>query len=392
MSKENEQLNDDGTKKEPELRQDDVSNDMTRTILARNNVKTDSQEVIVKEGEKKEDESSTVSAKADKDKQESKQEQTVTLTEDDIVALETAGIDEQSLDGKTITEVKAIAQDVIKEQAVKDEASQDLGIVSEEDALKVGGFAGNLIGKTPAELLEIINQQNSHIGKQSEQLSKPPEQRESVTSLNQQNLDTEDANDNTANDAVDLLHLTPEEQAKKLAEIIDKRVEAGIAKGLEKISPELDSVREQSRKTHMKEFHTALGTQLPEGMQTPEQAEKAFAGWKEAVKDQYTVDEFKALARTPNVLITLISTYYQLNNKVAPVVKKEDGTTTKEVKGKEKKSYTVMRDMLKTAPSGEDKFNFKRKAIEDNESDLLSESGSESQKMIGRIIERNLPK
>lgn len=385
MPEENkEQLNEDGTPKEPELRQDDVSNDMTRTILERNNVKTDSQEVIKKDdGEKKEDTSAPAESKDDK--QESKQEQTVTLTEDDIVVLEAAGVDEESLDGKTVEEIKAIAQDAREKQGVSDDTSQGLSTVSEEDAIKAGGFAGNLIGKTPAELLEIINNQNSYIGEQNEKLSKP---RESVDSLNQQNLRTEDTDLEENSEAVDLLGLTPEDQAKELARIIKVQVDAGIQKGLEQ-NPDLETVRNQARADRLTEFHTSLSKQLPEDITTPEQAKQVFDGWVTATKEQYTVDDLKALAKTPNILITLISDHYFKNNKVEPIVKKGK-EVTKVVKKVESKSYQRMRSMIQDAPAGDSTFNFKRKAIEDNESDLTSKEGTEEQQMYGRILQRNL--
>lgn len=399
MSKENdEQLNEDGTPKEEksELRQDDISNDMTRKILERNNVKTVAQDVKTVDSEKKDaDTVADPAKKTDVNEQASKQEQTVTITEDDVKALELAGIDEESLDGKTIAEIKVIAQDASKKQESNDNASQDQTNVSEEEALKAGGFAGNLIGKTSAELLEIINNQNAYIGTQNEKLSNPTVKKDdSVDSLNQQNLNTNDVDTDTENKAVDLLGLSPEEQQKQIALIIKKEVDAGIKKGLQE-SPELDTVREQTRKNQMTEFHTTLGDTLPEDITTPEQAKVVFEAWKTATKDKYTTAELKALAQTPNVLITLISDHYRINNKVAPkkettTVKKDNDNTSKVVKKAETESYQRMRSMIANAPSGESKFNFKRKAVEDNESDLLSKDGTESQQMMGRILEKHL--
>ena len=314
-----------------------------------------------------------------------KQDQTVTLTEDDLKALEDAGIDEESLDGKTIEEIKIIAQDSGKKQVV-DETIQEQTSVSEEEALKAGGFAGNLIGKTSAELLEIINNQNSYIGTQNEKLANPEKPKE-VVSLNQQNLDTEDSTEKETNTAVDLLHLSPEEQEKRLNEIIDKRADARAEKIL-RDSPEMESVREQAGKNHMVEFHTYLGKQLPEDVSTPEQAEKVFDAWKVAVKDTYTDDELRALAKTPNVLITLISDHYTINHKQ---VVESDSVTKKVVKKSGEQTFQRIRSMLKDAPAGQAKFNFKRKASEDNESDLDSKEGSDSQQMIGRILKGHLP-
>lgn len=388
MSEDNkEQLNEDGTpKEEVELRQDDVSNDMTRKILERNDVKSTAQDVKKVDSEKKVDDTDPAK-KTETNEQVVKQEQTVTLTEDDIVALETAGIDEQSLDGKTVEEIKVIAQDAKTKQEANDNPSQDQITVSEEDALKAGGFAGNLIGKSPAELLEIINNQNSYIGEQNTKLSKPEEK--VVDSLNQQNLRTEDIKTNTDKKAVDLLGLSPEEQQKELAQLIKKEVETGIKKGLDE-SPELISARKQYRANELTEFHTSLSNMLPEDIKTPEQAKKVFDEWTVSTKADYTIDDLKALAKTPNVLITLISDHYKINNKVTPVVENKDGKTNKAVKKIESKSYQSMRTMIKNAPAGESKFNFKRKAVEDNESDLTSNNGTEEQQMIGRILNRNL--
>lgn len=386
MSEDNkEQLNEDGTPIEPELRQDDVSNDMTRKILERNDVKTATQDVKKAEGEK-EIEKSVEPAKVNNE-QVVKQEQTVTLTEDDVVVLETAGISEESLDGKTVEEIKVIAQDA-REKQEADETSQDQPIVSEEDALKAGGFAGNLIGKTPAELLEIINNQNSFIGEQGAKLSnREPVVDKSVDSLNQQNLSTEDVDKDADEESVDLLGLTPKDQGKELSRIIKREVDSGIKEGLDN-SPEMKTAREQNRVNQMTEFHTSLGEKLPEDIKTPEQAKAVFDKWVVATKDRYTTDDLKALAKTPNVLITLISDHYLINNEATPV--KEDKGTTKVVKKVESKSYQRMRSMIKDAPSGESKFNFKRKAVEDNESDLLSKQGDDSQQMIGRILNRHL--
>jgi hypothetical protein len=376
MSKENEQLED------KTLRQDEVSNDMTRNILKRNGVEVDTQEVIEDSGEKEVDKVDTEPAKVIDDKQEETDTE-VTLTEDDIVALEEAGIDEESLDGKTIAEVKAIAQDASKKQVVKDDTPQGQPSVTIEDATKVGGFAGNLVGKTNAELLEIINNQNSHIGTLSAKKSE-----KEVDSLNQQKIQTEDADKDTEQEAVDLLSLPAEEQAKHLAKIIKQQVDAGIKKGLEE-SPDLQSAKEVAHKNNILKFHTALGKALPEDVSTPEQAQKVFNDWTASVRGtRYTDDELSALAQTPNVLITLISNDYMLNNKVTPEVK--DNNTNEEVKKKKSESYQRMRSMIKSAPSGESKFNFKRKASEDTDSDLLSKDGTDSQQMIGRILEKNL--
>ena len=379
MSEENkEQLEEEKS----ELRQDDVSNDMTRSILRNNNFEVPTQDVVIKDGDKKD---KTESAKIENEEQVEEKE-VVAITEDDIKVLEEAGISEESLDGKTISEIKVIAQDAREKQTtVVDDSTQGQPTVSIEDATKVGGFAGNLIGKTPVELLEIINNQNSHIGTLSEKKST-----KEVDSLNQQNLNIEDDDTDASQEAVDLLSLPAKEQAIHLAKIIKEQVDAGIKEGLSK-SPELESARVQASKAHLVEFHTVLGKALPEDITTPEQAEEVFNKWKVAVKDTYTKKELQALAQTPNVLITLISDHYKLNNKVIPPVKKDDKNTDKAVKKSESQSYQRMRSMIEKAPAGETKFNFKRKAIEDNESDLLSAEGSEEQQMIGRILERNLP-
>ena len=368
-----------------ELSQDDVSNDMTRSILKRNGVETATQDD--KTASEKETEDNKVEpAKVVEPEQVVKQEQPVVLTEDDIKALEDAGISEESLDGKTVEEIKIIAQGSGKKQDV-DETSQEQTSVSEEEALKAGGFAGNLIGKGTAELLEIINNQSVHIGTQNEKLANPKQPVKEVDSLNQQNLDTEESKVEDTTSPVDLLHLSPEEQEKRLNAIIDQRVDAGIKKGLTE-SPEMVSVREQASQNHMVQFHTELGKHLPEGVTTPEQAEEVFNAWKVAVKDVYSNDDLLALAKTPNVLITLISDHYVINSK--PVV--DDSVTDLKVKKSGAKSYQRIRDMIKNAPAGQATFNYKRKATEDNESDLISNEGSDSQQMMGRILAKHIPK
>ena len=354
-------------------------NEITSKILERHGISTTTQD------DKKGDQATKP---AEDIKQVEELESELSITDQEFEALDKAGVKEEDLDGKTIEEIKTLAQDSIKPQEKK-KVSQEPIIITEAMASKFG-FAKNLVGKTMDDAFQVIDNQNVY--NTSNELKIVELERKLEASNNKQNIKTEEVQ---KLEPIDFINLTPEEQAKKLDErigIVAERTKvdtkAIVQEAIKELLPSLEPLQKQSEKAAVQEFYTSLAERLPEEIKTPKDAKKVMDAWNIATKDKYTKDDLMALAGTPNAMIDLVSTHYILNNAKAEI-KETKENTDKVIK---KQTYDKVRKLLKNSRklgSGTT-FNFKRTESEDK--GLLSEEGSDSEQMIGNIIARNLPR
>lgn len=363
------------------------TSDVTAKILERHGVKTVSQDQ-----DKKGDEDDS-NAEGDSDvegdpavideEQENEQEQDVELTEQEISALEDAGVDEKELEGKTFSEIKELAQSKMGQQ--DDDVDDDLSkkkitadnsqepIVTEAYAEKYP-IAKSFIGQPMSVLLYAMGEQNKRIT----ELEKG-----NKSKSNQQLNENEDQL--SEEDAVDLLSLKPDEQVKKLNELIQAKASAIVKEELGKFKSQLAPLELQSEEASMTQFYTELQKSLPENV-TMEETKTFFNEWTEKAKKTYSEAVRTAFANDPTFMIQQMSKDFEIKDTKKKIKQKD-----KEIEDAKSKKYTHLRSQLKrSAKLGKNgTFNFKRKGKEgDNE--LLSEEGTEGEQMIGRILNRNL--
>jgi len=356
------------------------ANSVTSKILSRYDVKTTSQDQDEK-GDKDNSDNEVDPAVIDEE-QEDEQEQDVELTEQEISALEDAGIDEKELEGKTFGEIKELAQSKMEQQDtdVEDtskkkpstENSQE-PIVTEAYA-KTYPIAKSFVGQPMSVLLYAMGEQNKYIEK-LEKGGKPKPN--SQLNENEDQLSEEDA--------VDLLSLKPDEQAKKLNELIQAKASAIVKEELATFKSQLAPLEVQSEEASMNQIYAELQKSLPENV-TLEETKNFFDEWTEKAKTTYSEAVRTAFATDPSYMIEQMSRDFKLKDSKKKIKEKE-----KEITKEKSKKYTNLRSQLKrSAKLGKnDAFNFKRKGKEGND-DLLSEEGSEGEQMIGRILKRNL--
>lgn len=316
------------------------------------------------------------------EKQTQSNDNDLTITDAEFEALAKAGIKEEDLDGKSIAEIKQLAKDNTKQQ----ENSQVQGVVTEE-MVKGFGFAKNLIGKPIADVLKIIDNQNQYIGILKSQQPASKTEPVSKTEPTQQitnKKETKEESKATDKKPVDLLNMTPEQQAEYIAQIKKEAVQEALQELKTSIIPSEDEVTSRAE-DYKKAWLEELGKNLPEGVDPA----SAFEDWKknEGSKAPKEVKEF--YVRNPEKLITDIVKDLQLRKlktNSTDNAKKNDS----EVK---QNSYERVRKALLHAKSlGHGAvFNFRREGLVESNA-LNSNTGSEGEKMIGRIIERNLPR
>jgi hypothetical protein len=351
-----------------------VGNEVTNKILERYGVDTTTQDKVVESEKESKEEAPAINtiAQVEKDKE------TVTLTDEDFELLNKAGITEESLDGKTIEEIKEIAQGNKQEQET-DTISQDPIVITDE-MVKTFGFAKNLVGKTIQDVFQAIDNQNAYISTLEQQKAKP------VESTNKQTNDNKEVEETSK--SFDLLGLSPDEQSKAIDARVEQMANKIVEEKLAKLIPDIAPIQEQVVQNTVKDFYTTLGTQLPD---LPEgvSPEKVFEDWKKREADSMPEDELRGLAKTPNALIKLVAQDYSLRT----TTKKVDDlnkTTDDAVKDQSYDRLKLALTNSKNLGSGA-KFNFSRDPRNEN-NDLESDEGTEEQKMIGRIVARNMPK
>jgi hypothetical protein len=372
-------------KKEANQEQPIVVNDLTSNILERHGYNDITAQDKGDKGDqestsKKEEEApavNTIEQATDKDEE-------VTFTDEDFDSLEAKGITEADLEGKTMQEIKELAQGGKEIQAGADTSTQGQAIITDEQIEQLAlvyPFAKSLKGKTLNDVMEIVTKQNQYITQLEQQRKEPVES----TKQSKNNKPEEEIEEITE---LDLLNLSPEEQIKKLKALVRQELKGSVKEEVSEVLPDLTPLEEQAIKTHQTNFYNAIKAELPdlpEGV-TPE---KVFADWKADYSKDRTTEQMAELAKTPDTLITLITTDYQLRQLKAG--KKEVAEDGKEVKLTNLANARKLLINSNKLGSGA-KFNFKRKSDQSQNEELLSEEGTASEIMAGKILARNLPR
>jgi len=331
-----------------------ISNPVTKNILDKYEVKSITQE----EFDKREQKSATTEQSAVIEEQQVNNNEVVDvdITDNDLQVLADAGITEESLEGKTIAEIKQIVVDNTKQVETKSTQDQDV-VISDALAESLSAkypFAKNLKGKSLNEVMEIIQDQNSYITKL--------EQRKPDTNVNEQNSNSQKISNTSAtevseSEVVDLFNLEPAEATKKINEMIQangkKVAESVFDEKIKNYLPNIEKVNAVAVEQEKKQFFSTLGSSLPKGSDP----EIVFNDWMKVNKDKLSQAEKQALVANPNLLIKMVSNDYNFKTTSAEKIKAEvnTGQTIK------KQTYDNLRKLLKSNQGSGAVFNFNRK-------------------------------
>lgn len=329
-----------------------ISNPVTKNILDKYDVKSLTQE----EFDEREQKVETVSAVNEEQQVTKTTEDVVDITDNDLQILSEAGITEESLEGKTLAEIKQIVVDNTPEQVEKPTQDQPV-IISDAMAESLSAkypFAKNLKGKTIDEVMEIIQNQNSYITSLEQ---RKPDAVATDTNSNSQKISNTSDTEISKDEVVDLFNLSPEEAQKKINEMIEARGEKVAGKVFdEKIKnylPNIEKVNAVAIEQEKKLFLSQLSNSLPKGVNS----EQVLSDWMKVNKPKLSKSEAQALVANPNLLIKIVSDEYNLKTTSAEKIKNEvdTGQTIK------KQTYENLKKALKTNRGNGDVFNFSRK-------------------------------
>lgn len=329
-----------------------ISNPVTKNILDKYDVKSLTQE----EFDEREQKVETVSAVNEEQQVTKTTEDVVDITDNDLQILSEAGITEESLEGKTLAEIKQIVIDNTPEQVEKPTQDQPV-IISDAMAESLSAkypFAKNLKGKTIDEVMEIIQNQNSYITSLEQ---RKPDAVATDTNSNSQKISNTSDTEISKDEVVDLFNLSPEEAQKKINEMIEARGEKVAGKVFdEKIKnylPNIEKVNAVAIEQEKKLFLSQLSNSLPKGVNS----EQVLSDWMKVNKPKLSKSEAQALVANPNLLIKIVSDEYNLKTTSAEKIKNEvdTGQTIK------KQTYENLKKALKTNRGNGDVFNFSRK-------------------------------
>lgn len=330
-----------------------VGNPVTNSILDKYGVKSITQEEFDKREQKPSGESAVVE---EQQVNEDEAEVEVNITDNDLKVLADAGITEESLDGKTVAEIKQIVIDNTPEQVTKPTQDQPV-IISDAMAESLSAkypFAKNLKGKSIDEVMEIIQNQNSYITSL--------EQRKSDTVVaetknNSQQISNTSDTEISKDEVVDLFNLTPEEAQKKINEMIQangkKVAEAVFDEKIKNFLPNIEKVNAVAQEQEKKLFFSQLSGSLPKGAN----AEQVFNDWMKVNKPKLSKQEAVALVANPNLLIKIVSDEYNLKTTSAEKIQNEV-TTGQTIK---KQTYENLKKALQVNRGAGAVFNFSRK-------------------------------
>lgn len=349
-------------------------NSVTEKILKRYGYQdTPSQESAQKGDEINESLSANASGKQD----ENSMQENLQLTDEQVNSLIDSGVE---LEGKTIEEIQALVKDSNQEQV----NTQDQIIITEAMASNFG-FAKNLIGKPLDEAFKALDEQNAYIT----QLQKGKQQKQSDASQSNSTTNKQTQDDLVEEiEALDLVNLTPKEQAEyilKLAKKVNAQKEPEQLE--ETVNEEVQELTADEQKALVEEYRqtfiSTLQTKLPEKVD----AMTVFNEWKKTEGKNLTPELKVAYANNPNHFITVIMKDYNLRNgKSIDESKRLAGEERVKQAENIKKAFALM----KQAGTGA-KFNFPREGKVKNNS-LDSKEGSSEEVMIGSILSRNLPR
>lgn len=352
-----------------------VGNEVTNKILDRYGVKAVTQDEL----KKREEETSNSTPAVTQVEQVKEDDGTITLSEEELQALEASGIPEEELSGKTMKEIKALASDKLPKQ---EKSQEQKIIISDSYADQLSAkfpFAKSLKGKSMDEVMDIIQKQNSYIT--TLETAKKKNKSEEII-----NNDLKTDDDGTGdNQVLDLLTLKPDEATKKLNDLVNERASkiAGdiFDKKIKEMLPNIEPLQQASQEAIAKQFYEELGSNLPEGADP----KAVMDEWKKA-NEGMSREEKVALVENPTLLIKLISKEYALKTNNFDKKKIEEDAN-KEVK---KKTYENLRKLLKNSQTlgSNATFNVKRKSSEIE--GLDEDSGDPAKDMMSKIIARNV--
>lgn len=301
------------------------------------------------------------------------------LSDAEINNLLDAGITGDQLEGKTVDEIKSL----IKKDETQQVNTQEQIIITEA-MVQPHGFAKNLIGKPISEAFKAIDEQNRYITElKSKETAKPVEPEQKIINKTENKTDASSINI----EPIDFVNLTPEEQSKKIVEIAEKIADEKLAKLQVSQQPTPEQIQ-KSVNEFTKNFNDALQKGLPNGVS----ANIVFAEWK---KNNKTSPELQdAYIADPNSLITVILNDYRVKNMSNEQIKKNQESKDNEVKMRLESAKRIKEALANLQNQGTGaKFNFPREhKTTSASSDIFSEEGTESEKMIGNILKRHLNK
>lgn len=331
-----------------------ISNPVTKNILDKYEVKSITQEEYDKREQNSTNEESAVVVEQQVNKDESAVE--VNITDDDLKILSEAGIAEESLDGKTIAEIKQIVIDNTPKQVEQSTQEQSV-IISDAMAESLSAkypFAKNLKGKSMDEVMEIIQNQNSYITSLEQRKSDAVA---TETKTNSQQISNTSDTEISKDEVVDLFNLSPEEAQKKINEMIQangkKVAEAVFDEKIKNFLPNIEKVNQVAIEQEQKQFYSELGSKLPKGAN----AEQVFGDWIKVNKPKLSKSEAQALITNPNLLIKIVSDEYNLKTTSAEKIQNEV-TTGQTIK---KQTYENLKKALQVNRGAGAVFNFSRK-------------------------------
>lgn len=354
-----------------------ISNGVTKNILDKYEVESITQEDFNEREQKLKNES----AVAESQQVNNDEVVEVDITDNDLKVLAEAGITEESLEGKTLAEIKQIVIDNSPEQV--DEPTQDQNVViSDTLAESLSAqypFAKNLKGKSLNEVMEIIQDQNSYITKLEQQKNKGVDEQKSNS---QQISKPSDETEVSQSEVIDLLSLKPEEATKRINEMIKangtKVAETVFDERIKNYLPNIDKVNQVAIEQEKKAFFVSLGSKLPKGTDPTQ----VFEGWMAENKSKLSKSEKEALVTNPTLLIKLVSNDYNFRTTSTEKQKNEvnAGQTIK------KATYENLRKLLKSNQGSGAVFNFQRK--NSSSTDLSKDEKAPENPVIDHILQK----
>ena len=355
-----------------------ISNNVTKNILDKYEVESITQEEFEKREQKSTDESAVNENQQVNNDNEVVE---VDITDNDLKVLADAGVTEESLEGKTLAEIKQIVIDNTPKQEAQVSQDQEV-VISDTLAESLSAqypFAKNLKGKSLNEVMEIIQNQNSYITQLEQRKNANVNDQNSNS---QQISKTSDETSLSESEVIDLLNLRPEEATKKINEMIQangkKVAETVFDEKIKNYLPNIDKVNQVAVEQEKKIFFESLGSKLPKGTDP----KAVFDGWMAENKSKLSMEEKKALVANPNLLIKLVSNDHNFKTTSTEKQKIEvnNGQTIK------KATYENLRKLLKSNQGSGAVFNFQR--TNSNSNDLSRDENAPENPMIDNILKK----
>lgn len=263
------------------------------------------------------------------------------VSEDDLLLLADKGLTDSDLEGKTVEEVAELVKTHKTPEQPTTEQQQPSPVVTvtQEMADKIGGIAKSFVGKSAEDLLVAMQNQQAYISKLEAEKTKQPE-----LTTKEQNAIAKEMGE------IDLLDADPEEQTKKIADIVSKvtdgkskkDIEAIVQKVIRETIPNIEEIKRVATERTTDQFLKEIESGLPEGYKASDEIVHFKAD------KNLSQEEVKFYMQYPERLIKDVQEYAQakdLRKKYNDVLKAKD----REIK---LKSFERFRSaMLRTADS-----------------------------------------